>query len=119
MDIEDDAVEAVLQVAAPFLDRRDLLVLANQATEEGRIPDADALLQRLRSQADELGRVQLTLQPLPANAHDPNAIAVHLPPAAGGGRVGFLPRETAAWVAPLWRAHLFGFECVAHHLATR
>lgn len=33
----------------------------------------------------------------PANAHDPNAIAVH---AAGGEQIGWVPRELAADLAP-------------------
>ena len=39
----------------------------------------------------------LTLRRDPANEHDPYAIAVHL---AGGGQLGWVPREVAAQLAP-------------------
>lgn len=50
----------------------------------------------LQDQAFEPGR-QLTLRRDPGNEHDPNAIAVE---AAGGPRAGWVPRETAAAIAP-------------------
>jgi hypothetical protein len=39
----------------------------------------------------------LALRRDPANEHDPNAIAVHV---AGGGQLGWVPRELAAELAP-------------------
>jgi len=49
----------------------------------------------LASEAAAPGK-PLELRREPANEHDPNAIAVHLP---GGDQLGFVPREIAAEVA--------------------
>ena len=72
---------------------------------------------------DDDGCTQLALVPLPHNSYDPNAIGVRLPPAVYArlsatvaahatecaighdGLIGYLPRLTAAWIAPLRRTY--------------
>ena len=72
-------------------------------------------LQRLRDTADAAGQVRLELRPLVANRYDPNAIGVHAPgDSSWDGRLGFLPREVAAWVAPLLRCGVLSFEARVH-----
>ncbi len=81
----------------------------------------EPLLQQLRAAADAQGLVHLTLRPMPHNPHDANAVAVQLPPRAldgcglpDRGRLGFLPREVAAWVAPLLRSGRLAFRATCH-----
>lgn len=75
---------------APELAARGLVVcgVAGAAAHHGDV---------LQSEAAGPGAA-LELRRDPGNAHDPNAIAVHL--AGGGGQAGWVPREVAAEVAP-------------------